>query len=82
MNPLTFALIALGTTAAAAVIDHPEYASLAGMSEEDLAVYERGIKIVGAQPLPPPIKDTSFKLVYDKKHPFRKAGKNDQRGTS
>ena len=80
MNLLAYVSIALGTAAAAAVVDHPDYASLAGMSNEDLAVYERSIKIVGSQPLPPPIKDTSFKLIYDEKHPHHKAGKNDQRG--
>jgi len=69
MNLLAYVSIALGTAAAAAVVDHPDYASLAGMSNEDLAVYERSIKIVGSQPLPPPIKDTSFKLIYDEKHP-------------
>jgi len=82
MKSFALALLAMGTSAAAAAIDHPEYASLAGMSDEDLAVYERSINVIGAQPLPPPLQDTSFKLIYDKKHPFVKAGKNDQRGMS
>ena len=82
MKSLALAIIAFGTITAAVVIDHPNYASLAGMSHEDLALYERSIKVVGAQPLPPPIKDTSFKLIYDKKHPHHKAGKKDQRGAS
>jgi hypothetical protein len=37
-------------------------------------------KFPGAQPLPPPIKDTSSKLVNDAKHRFRAPGKHDQRG--
>jgi hypothetical protein len=39
-----------------------------------------GPKLLGAQPLPPPMKDTSSKLVHDRKHPYMPPGPNDQRG--
>ena len=64
----------------AAAFAHPKYASLARLSNAQLIAYERSIDVVGAQPLPPPITDTSFKLVYDDAHPYQAAGDGDQRG--
>lgn len=56
------------------------YESLAGLSREEIEVFARGVKVVGAQPPPPPIKDTSLKLVNDKDHPWQPLRDGDQRG--
>ncbi|KAH7102097.1 heme-thiolate peroxidase [Auriculariales sp. MPI-PUGE-AT-0066] len=73
--------VCFGTCAVSAgIIDHPDYASVAGLTHEEVELYERSIKVVGAQPLPPAPTDTSFKLVHDKNHPFVKAKSGDQRG--
>jgi len=47
--------------------------SLAGRSQEEIEdfIKRNGNKIVGAQPLPIPMKDTRMKLVHDAKHPYK-----------
>ncbi|KAG9314990.1 heme-thiolate peroxidase [Chiua virens] len=59
----------------------PEYRSLAGLSPEQVRAVARTFNsIPGAQPLPPPINDTSAKLVYDVAHPFVPDRPGDIRG--
>ncbi|KZV89950.1 Cloroperoxidase, partial [Exidia glandulosa HHB12029] len=56
------------------------YDSLAGLSRDEVDAFANGVKVVGAQPVPPPIKDTSLKLVNDALHPWRPLSPGDQRG--
>lgn len=59
----------------------PEYRSLAGLSPEEVRVVARTFgSTPGAQPLPPPINDTSAKLVYDSAHPYEPDRPGDIRG--
>lgn len=59
----------------------PEYRSLAGLSQEEVrAVAQTFSSTPGAQPLPPPINDTSAKLVYDAAHPYLPDLPGDIRG--
>ncbi|KAH7102106.1 heme-thiolate peroxidase [Auriculariales sp. MPI-PUGE-AT-0066] len=68
------------STVTAGVLNHPAYAPVAGMTKEQLEIYQRSIRIVGSQPPPPLPTDTSYKLVYDEAHPFVKPMPTDQRG--
>ena len=59
----------------------PEYRSLAGLSPQEVRVVARTFSSTpGAQPLPPPINNTSAKLVYDVDHPFVPDQPGDIRG--
>ncbi|KAG9313426.1 heme-thiolate peroxidase [Chiua virens] len=59
----------------------PEYRSLAGLSPQEVRAVERSFsQTPGAQPLPPPINDTSSKLVYDAAHPYLPDQPGDIRG--
>lgn len=59
----------------------PEYRSLAGLSPEEVRLVARTFsRTPGAQPLPPPINDTSAKLVYDAAHPYLPDRPGDIRG--
>lgn len=68
--------LALASTAVA----FPSYGSLAGLSDEQLERIIPTLKVREPQSPPGPLKDTSAKLVNDKKHPWKPAGRNDQRG--
>jgi hypothetical protein len=59
----------------------PEYRSLAGLSQHEIRAVARTFSSTpGAQPLPPPINDTSAKLVYDAAHPYQPDRPADIRG--
>jgi hypothetical protein len=59
----------------------PEYRSLAGLSPHEVQAVARTFSSTpGAQPAPPPINDTSAKLVYDAAHPFQPDQPGDIRG--
>ncbi|KAI9568276.1 heme-thiolate peroxidase [Boletus coccyginus] len=59
----------------------PEYRSLAGLSPEEVRAVARTFSSTpGAQPVPPPIKNTAAKLVYDAAHPFQPNQPGDIRG--
>ena len=59
----------------------PEYRSLAGLSQHEVRAVARTFSSTpGAQPLPPPINDTSAKLVYDAAHPYQPDQPGDIRG--
>lgn len=75
---LTSAILLLSGTANA----FPAYQSLAGWSREDVDLFirEHGDGLVGAQPAPPKLNDTSVKLAYDDKHPYIAPGPDDIRG--
>ncbi|KIJ57322.1 hypothetical protein M422DRAFT_238915 [Sphaerobolus stellatus SS14] len=55
------------------------YQSLAGISERDLAEYEKRIPAVKILTPPGPLKDNSIKLVNDPEHPHIAAGLGDLR---
>jgi hypothetical protein len=59
----------------------PEHRSLAGLSQLEVRAVARTFNSTpGAQPVPPPINDTSAKLVYDAAHPFQPDQPGDIRG--
>ena len=59
----------------------PEYRSLAGLSPQEVTAVARTFSSTpGAQPLPPPINDTSAKLVNDEAHPYLPVRPGDIRG--
>ncbi|KAN0092965.1 heme-thiolate peroxidase [Tylopilus felleus] len=59
----------------------PEYRSLAGLSPQEVRAVARTFSSTpGAQPIPPPINDTSAKLVNDVDHPFQPDQPGDIRG--
>ncbi|KAH0833050.1 heme-thiolate peroxidase, partial [Lanmaoa asiatica] len=59
----------------------PEYRSLVGLSPEEVRAVARTFgSTPGPQPLPPPINDTSAKLVYDAAHPYQPDQPGDIRG--
>ena len=59
----------------------PEYRSLAGLSPREVRAVARTFSSTpGAQPLPPPINDTSAKLVCDADHPYMPDQPGDIRG--
>ncbi|KAE9403802.1 Cloroperoxidase, partial [Gymnopus androsaceus JB14] len=59
----------------------PEYRSLAGLSAAEVRAVARTFQATpGAQPAPPPINDTSSKLVFDDAHPFQPDAPGDIRG--
>ncbi|KAF8991583.1 Chloroperoxidase [Cyathus striatus] len=70
------AIIAL----ASAAIGFPQYASLAGLSERELDAIIPTLQARKATPPPPPLSDTSSKLVNDKKHPWKPLRPDDIRG--
>lgn len=61
----------------------PSYQSLAGLSNEEVEHFireSRDAAVVGAEPPPGPLNDTSSKLVNDADHPYETPGPNDLRG--
>ncbi|KZV94945.1 Cloroperoxidase [Exidia glandulosa HHB12029] len=74
---LAFALQLAGVLAVPAL---QPYDSLAGLTRDEVDAFARSVKVVGGQPIPKPIKDTSLKLVNDKKHPWKPLRAGDQRG--
>ena len=56
------------------------YASLSGLSDEQLAKIIPTLPIRPPAPPPGPPVDTSAKLVADAQHPFQPPGPNDIRG--
>jgi len=60
--------------------DLPEWVSLAGLSNEHVALVTRNMVHRGASAPPAQIKDTSAKLINDRFHPFIAPGPNDIRG--
>ncbi|KZV87671.1 aromatic peroxygenase precursor [Exidia glandulosa HHB12029] len=56
------------------------YDSLAGLTRDEVDAFARSVKVVGGQPIPPPITDTSLKLVVDKDHQWKPLRAGDQRG--
>ncbi|KAF8417470.1 Chloroperoxidase [Boletus edulis BED1] len=59
----------------------PEYRSLAGLSPREVRAVARTFSSTpGAQSLPPPISDTSAKVVYDSEHPYIPDQPGDIRG--
>jgi unspecific peroxygenase len=71
---LTLLLLCRSTTA------FPPWASLAGLSDEEIDVFSRTVKVIGAQPPPGPDPNTLTTLVNDAAHPFQPPGPNDIRG--
>lgn len=53
---------------------------LSGVSKSDVAAYLKGVPVVGGQPLPTPMADTSSKLVNDAAHPWQPLLPGQQRG--
>ena len=76
--------VALVSPLLSCVSAFPGYQSLAGLSDREIEMFIRESKdpLVGSQPLPPPQKDTSSKLVNDAAHPYKAPGPNDIRGPS
>ncbi|KZV87162.1 Cloroperoxidase [Exidia glandulosa HHB12029] len=71
MLPALYVVVLVCLCGLAAGASHiPAYASLAGRSDEEIALFMRNHPTPGAQPPPPPIKDTSSKLVNDRLHPW------------
>ncbi|KAF8138863.1 hypothetical protein EV363DRAFT_1445642 [Boletus edulis] len=68
-------IIATIATLVPYVLGFPHLANivrLQALSQEEVRVVVRSFNnMPGPQPLPPPIKDTSSKLVNDKDHPFK-----------
>ncbi|KAF8126904.1 heme-thiolate peroxidase [Boletus edulis] len=63
------------------LVNFPEYRSLAGLSPQEVRAVARTFSSTpGAQPLPPPINDTSSKLVNDPEHPYMPLQPGDIRG--
>jgi hypothetical protein len=59
----------------------PAYASLAGLSRDELEIFMRSTSsLPGASPPPGPSSDTSSKLVDNAAHPYQAPGPNDIRG--
>ncbi|KZW03092.1 Cloroperoxidase [Exidia glandulosa HHB12029] len=56
------------------------YDSLAGLTRQEVDAFARSVKVVGGQPAPPVIADTSSKLVNDKEHPWLPLAPGQQRG--
>lgn len=76
MLVLSFVTLAIASQA----IAFPAYGSLGGLSEEELARIIPTLEIRSPTPPPGPLNDTTPKLVNDKKHPWKPAGRNDIRG--
>ncbi|KAE9403801.1 hypothetical protein BT96DRAFT_990011 [Gymnopus androsaceus JB14] len=78
LSPLS-SLTALSLALSASAF--PEYRSLAGLSAAEVRAVARTFQATpGAQPAPPPINDTSSKLVFDDAHPFQPDAPGDIRG--
>jgi hypothetical protein len=78
MQFLTFVQLCLiGLVSARAF---PRYASLAGMSNEEVEIVARQIGYSPPQPAPPPLQNDDAILVNNPQHPFIPAGPEDQRG--
>ena len=76
-------LVALTGAANIAKRALPEpWESLAGRTEEEIQEFikRQGPAIVGAKPVPPPLTDTSMKLVNDIDHQWQAPGSGDTRG--
>jgi len=58
----------------------PSYGTLAGLSRSELDAILPTLKRGVLEPPPGPLQDTSAKLVNDKNHPWKPAGKHDIRG--
>lgn len=79
LPPLSFLSAALLLAVTFSVSAFPEYGSLAGLSQQEEVA--RAIQDTpGAQPVPPPINDTSAKLVFDDAHPWLPLAPGDIRG--
>ncbi|KAJ3510047.1 heme-thiolate peroxidase [Coprinellus aureogranulatus] len=74
------ALLTLGSIATTSVSAFPAYASLAGLSERELAEVMPRLKEVRPGKTPGPLRYNGTKLIYDRNHPFRAPGPRDQRG--
>ncbi|KAE9383077.1 Nucleotidylyl transferase [Gymnopus androsaceus JB14] len=75
--PSAASLLSLALSASAL----PEYRSLAGLSAAEVCAVARTFQATpGAQLAPPPINDTSSKLVFDDAHPFQPDAPGDIRG--
>lgn len=73
-----FCLVALAFASTATAF--PAYASLAGLSEEELERIIPTLQVRAAQAPPGPLNDTSAKLVNDQFHPWKATGPYDIRG--
>lgn len=73
-----FAVVAL--VCASVVLSFPSHGSLAGLSRAELERIIPTLQARGAEPPPGPLKDTSTKLVNDKKHPWKSLRPGDIRG--
>ncbi|KIM43689.1 hypothetical protein M413DRAFT_443597 [Hebeloma cylindrosporum] len=62
------------------VLAFPSYGTLAGLSRSELEAILPTLKPGVPESPPGPLNDTSAKLVNDKKHPWKPAGKKDIRG--
>jgi hypothetical protein len=71
-------LITLGLAVFA--VAFPNHASLAGLSDEELAYIIPTLQIRAVPPPPGPLNDTSPKLVNDPAHPWKPLKPNDIRG--
>jgi hypothetical protein len=65
---------------AVAAVAFPQYASLSGLSDEQLESIIPTLKIRDVPPPPGPLADTSAKLVNDKDHPWKPLRPDDIRG--
>ncbi|KZV84338.1 Cloroperoxidase [Exidia glandulosa HHB12029] len=74
-----FTILALQLANVLAVALNP-YDSLAGLTRDEVDAFARTVKVVGGQPAPAPIKDTSMKLVNDAAHPWMPLTADQQRG--
>ncbi|KAF9448651.1 aromatic peroxygenase precursor [Macrolepiota fuliginosa MF-IS2] len=77
-RPLNFATFVLAATSLAGAF--PAHRSLAGLSNEELAVILPRLEVAPPENPPGPLNDTSAKLVNDADHPWKPAAPNDMRG--
>ena len=61
-------------------IAFPPWASLAGLSNEEIELFSRTVEVVGAQPPPGPDPNMVSTLVNDAAHPFQPPSPNNIRG--
>jgi len=58
----------------------PAWASLAGLSDNEIDYFARTVTVIGAKPPPGPNPNTLSTLVNDAAHPYRPPRRNDIRG--